>query len=81
MITPVGLFSVPTVCGCAIRDLVHFERPHIPLLLAPKDGLEYVFADDPEGVRLVIDGVPSGVIRTGIRHDYDDVIWVDWTRT
>jgi len=78
--TEVKYFSVPTVCGCAIRDLVHFERPHIPLLLAPKTGMEYVFEDHPEGVQLTIDGVPSGIIRTVNRHTYDGILWADWTR-
>ena len=79
--TEVSWFTVPTACGCGIRDLVHFERPHIPLLLSPRYGLEYVFDDHPEGVKLAIDGVPSGVIRTTSRHQYGGVLWVDWTES
>lgn len=80
LFTDIKFFTVPTVCGCAIRDLVHFERAHIPLLLSPRIGMTFVFEDCPEGVRLSVDGAQMGIIRVEDRHMFEKVAWVNLTR-
>lgn len=76
----VQYFYVATVCGCVVRDKVHYQRAHIPLLLSPVMGIDYVFEDSAtrsDSVDLRIDGKPFGTICTEKREMYGDILWLD----
>ena len=73
--------TVPLICGCSLRDNKRYERAHIPLFLAPSNGIEYVFRDDTlrNMITLTIDGTFWGYIDTTKRTKFDDVWWLEGT--
>lgn len=73
-------FYVATVCGCVLRDKVHYERAHIPLIMSPAIGINYVFEDSAtrsDSIDLRIDGKLFGTICTENREMYGEILWLD----
>jgi hypothetical protein len=76
-----NMSTLVMMCGCLVRNGLKFERAHVPLLLSPKLGMEFVFGDDPAGVSLSIDGRQAGLINTENRQRHNGFYWLEFIAT
>lgn len=69
---------VPLVCGCAVRDVVRFERAHIPLVFTTTNASRITFEDVSYGViQLFENDKPRGNIDISVKEKHGSVWWVN----